>query len=211
MSHEPIVKNKSNKTLNLACNNVGETEIEFKCFKPTHGWECVPGSESAFSLKFSRSKSRERPSASPCSSSPASLDSGHCSLRSPHPDSLRLSPGSPGQVHVTHVTTTRVSRYETRIIRQQFYQKAKELVKKNVLTKVVPKFNSIQFQLYRSCTGALTILVTCLDCEYVSPSRRLSCLKPHPHSSHAPCSHSCKIEFRIWNGAGVSEEMSGWI
>ena len=58
------------------------------------------GSESAFSLKFSRSKSRECPSSSACSS-PASLDSGHCSLRSPHPDSLRLSPGSPGQVRDT--------------------------------------------------------------------------------------------------------------
>ena len=58
------------------------------------------GSESAFSLKFSRSKSRECPSS--CSSSPASLDSGRGhSLRSPHPESLRLSPGSPGQVRDT--------------------------------------------------------------------------------------------------------------
>ena len=59
------------------------------------------GSESAFSLRFSRSKSRECPGSS-CSSSPASLDSGQGhSLRSPHPESLRLSPGSPGQVRDT--------------------------------------------------------------------------------------------------------------
>ena len=34
---------------------------------------------------------------------------------------------------------------------------------------------------------------------------------PHPHSSHVPYFHSCKIEFWIWNGVGVSEEMRGWI
>lgn len=99
------------------------------------------GSESAFSLKFSRSRSRECPVSS-CSSSPASLDSGH-SLRSPHPESLRLSPGSPGQVrHARHVRLP---------------------------------FSCI-------CDKLLRVTVT-------------ETASPHPHSSHVPYFHSCKIEF----------------